>query len=206
MGATFGAAAQAPLTGILLLFEMTNDCRIILPLMLATILSTLLYRAVNREPFYTLRLKRLGLTFAAGHDLDILASTRVASAMTHRLLWVRPDMRIRDFRRELERQQHEWFPVEDGDGTLVGIITAQDAARALDHGEEDAVMAKYMTQDIVSVTPLDSLHEVVRRFGVRDLGHLPVVEPGNPRKLVGIISRLHLLRAYNRELLRRRTR
>jgi CBS domain-containing protein len=61
----------------------------------------------------------------------------------------------------------------------------------------------YMTREVVSVTPLDSLHEVVRRFGLRDLGHLPVVEPGNSRKLVGIISRAHVIRAYNRELLRR---
>jgi CIC family chloride channel protein len=205
MGATFGAAAQAPLTGILLLFEMTNDYRIILPLMLATILSSLLYRAMNPESIYTLRLKRLGLTFAPTQDLDILASTRVASALTHRLLSVPPGMQIRDFRREVAREQHEWFPVVNVAGELVGVITKQDANRASEHADEDVPVEKYMTREIVSVTPLDTLQEVVRCFGIRDLGHLPVVDPANPRKLVGIISRFHVLRAYNRERQRRYT-
>jgi CIC family chloride channel protein len=203
MGATFGAAAQAPLTGILLLFEMTNDYRIILPLMLATILSSVLYRAGNPDSIYTLALTRLGLVFGSGQEMGIMTSTRVSAALTHRLLSVPPDMRIRDFRREVERTKHAWFPVVNGAGELVGVMTAQDANRAVEQGQGEVPLENYMTREIVSVTPLDTLHEVIRRFGVRDLGHLPVVDPGNPRRLVGIISRLHVLRAYNRELARR---
>jgi len=206
MGATFGAAAQAPLTGILLLFEMTNDYRIILPLMLATILSTVLYRALDPESIYTRKLKRWGVTVAAGRDMDIMASTPVAAALTHRLLAVPPEMPIRDFQLAVEREEHDWFPVVNGTGELVGIMTAQDADRAAERGEDDGPVEGYMTRDIVSVTPVDSLQEVVQRFGLRDLGHLPVVDPGDPRKLVGIISRLHVLRAYDRELARRQGR
>src|SRR3972149_6908178 len=85
-------------------------------------------------------------------------------------------------------------------------MTAQDADQATERGEDDVPVDRYMTRDILSVTPLDSLQEVIRRFGLRDLGHLPVVDPGDPRKLVGIISRLHVLRAYDRELARRQGR
>jgi CIC family chloride channel protein len=206
MAAVFGAAAQAPLTAILIIFEMTNDYRIILPLMAATVIAATVYRAFNLDSIYTVKLRKRGIIYRGGQDLDIMASTRVAAALTHRMLSVRPDTPIRNFRREVEQTNHQWFPVLDGRGELVGVITGQDADRAAEQGEEDAPLEKYMTREIVSVTPVDSLHEVVRRFGVRDLGHLPVVETGNPRKLVGIISRAHVLRAYNRELQRRQGR
>jgi len=144
--------------------------------------------------------------YREGQDLDIMTATRVTAAMTHRMLSVPPNMSIRDFRIEAARIHHTWFPVVNNEGELLGVITAQDAARAVEGKEEEVSLERYMTREIVSVTPLDTLHEVVRRFGVRDLGHLPVVDSANPRKLVGIISRLHVLRAYNRELQRRQGR
>jgi CIC family chloride channel protein len=122
------------------------------------------------------------------------------------MLAVPPEMTVRDFCREVEREDHEWFPVVNKTGELVGIMTAQDADRAAEKGEDDGPVEQYMARDIVSVTPADSLQEVVRRFGLRDLGHLPVVDSGNPPKLLGIISRLHVLRAYDRELARRQGR
>jgi CIC family chloride channel protein len=206
MAAVFGAAAQAPITAIIIIFEMTGDYHIILPLMAATVIAAWLYRAFNVDSIYTLKLRKRGIVYREGQDLDIMTSTRVAAALTHRILVVPPDMSIRQFRLEAAQNHHTWFPVVNNGDELVGVITAQDATRAVEGGEEDIPLEKYMTREIVSVTPLDSLHEVVRRFGVRDLGHLPVVDPKNPRLLVGIISRAHVLRAYNRELARRQAR
>ena len=206
MAAVFGAAAQAPLTAIIIIFEMTGDYRIILPLMGATVIAYSVYRAFNPDSIYTVKLRKRGIIYREGQDLDIMTSTRVAGALTHRMITVPPEMPIKEFRQEVERSHHPWFPVVDSRGELAGVITAQDGDRAGEQGEKEALVANYMTREIVSVTPLDSLHEVIRRFGVRDLGHLPVVDPANPRKLLGIISRAHVLRAYNRELLRRQSR
>ncbi|HSD51468.1 MAG TPA: chloride channel protein [Candidatus Methylomirabilis sp.] len=206
MAAVFGAAAQAPITAIIIIFEMTGDYHIILPLMASTVIAASVYRAFNANSIYTIKLRKRGIIYREGQDLDIMTATRVAAAMTHRLLSVPPDMSIRTLRLEAAKNHHTWFPVVNNGGELVGVITAQDAARAMEGGEEDVSLEKYMTREIVSVTPLDTLHEVVRRFGVRDLGHLPVVDLRNPRKLLGIISRAHVLRAYNRELARRQAR
>jgi CIC family chloride channel protein len=70
----------------------------------------------------------------------------------------------------------------------------------LGNGDLHAKVGDLATKDVVTVTPNNSLHDVLVRFHVRDLGHLPVVDPNNPKKLLGIISRAHIIRAYNRAL------
>lgn len=200
MGALFGGAAQAPITAIIILFEMTGDYRIILPIMVTTGMSVLIYHVLNEETIYTLKLQRRGIRFRAGRDLDVMASVPVGKALTHRLLWVPEEMTIEGFRERSAKEHHEWFPVLNKSGELTGVVTAQDVQKALDNGDLLATVGELATKDLVTVTPYHTLQDVLVRFHVRDLGHLPVVDPDNPRKLVGIISRLHVIRAYNRAL------
>lgn len=70
MGATFGGGADAPITAILILFEMTGDYRIILPLMTAVVISTLVSHVISPETIYTIKLRRRGI------DILILAARR----------------------------------------------------------------------------------------------------------------------------------
>lgn len=203
MGALFGGAAQAPITAIIILFEMTGDYRIILPIMAATVMSVLTYNVFNTETIYTRGLRRRGITFRAGRDVDVMASIPVRDALTHRLLWVPEEMTVEEFVRRSADEQHEWFPVLNRAGELTGVVTAQDVQKALASGDLHATVETLATKEIVAVTPENSLQDVLTRFHIRDLGHLPVVEPGNPRKLVGIISRVHVIRAYNQALLRK---
>jgi len=200
MGALFGSAAQAPITAIIILFEMTGDYRIILPIMAATVLSVLVYKVLNAETIYTLKLKRRGITFRAGRDVDVMAAVPVREALTHRLLWLPEEMTVEGFLQRSAEEQHEWFPVLNQSGELAGVVTAQDVQKALDNGDLRATVGELATRDLVTVTPDNTLQDVLVRFHVRDLGHLPVVDPDNPKKLVGIVSRLHVIRAYNRAL------
>ncbi len=201
MGALFAGAAQAPITAIIVLFEMTGDYRIILPIMTATVMSVLVYKIFQDETIYTLRLKRRGITFRAGRDVDVMASVPVREALTHRLIWVPEEMTVEGFLERSAEEQHEWFPVLNPSGELTGVVTAQDVQKALGNGDLDAQVGDLATKDLVTVTPDHTLHDVLVRFHVRDLGHLPVVDPENPKKLVGIVSRLHVIRAYNRALI-----
>ncbi|MFB3075190.1 MAG: CBS domain-containing protein, partial [Candidatus Methylomirabilales bacterium] len=198
-----GGAAQAPITAIIIIFEMTGDYRIILPIMTSTVISVLIYNVLNKETIYTQKLVKRGLRFRAGRDVDIMAATPVRDAMTHRLLWIPEEMTVEGFLERSAEEQHEWFPVLNQSGELTGVVTAQDVQKALGLGNGDlqAKMGDLSTKDLVTVTPYNSLHDVLVRFHVRDLGHLPVVDPDNPRKLLGIISRAHIVRAYNRALI-----
>lgn len=200
MGAVFGGAAQAPITAIMLIFEMTGDYLLILPVMASTVISTLIYNMWNKETIYTLKVVSRGIRFRAGKDVDVMAATPVREAMTHRLLWVPEEMTVEAFLQRSSEEHHEWFPVLNQAGELTGVVTAQDVQKALGNGDLQAKVGDLATKDLVTVTPGDSLHDVVVRLHVRDLGHLPVVDPQNPKKLLGIISRLHVIRAYNRAL------
>ncbi|MFQ5847216.1 MAG: chloride channel protein [Candidatus Methylomirabilales bacterium] len=201
MGAVFGGAALAPITAIMLIFEMTGDYHIILPVMASTVISTLIYSVWHKETIYTLKVVSQGIRFWAGRDVDVMAATAVREAMTHRLLWVPEEMTVEGFLRQSAEEHHEWFPVLNQSGELAGVITAQDVQKALGNGDLDATVGELATRDVVTVTPNNTLHDVLVRFHVRDLGHLPVVDPDNSRKLLGIISRAHIVRAYNRALI-----
>lgn len=200
MGAVFGGAAQAPITAIMLIFEMTGDYTLILPVMASTVISTLIYNMWQPETIYTLKVVSRGIRFRAGRDVDVMAATRVRDAMTHRLLWVPEEMTVEGFLQRSAEEQHEWFPVLNQSGELTGVVTAQDVQKALTNGDLQAKVGDLSTRDVVTVTPDNSLHDVLVRFHVRDLGHLPVVDSGDPKKLLGIISRAHIIRAYNRAL------
>lgn len=200
MGAVFGGAAQAPLTAILIIFEMTGDYHIILPIMTSTVISVLIYNMLNKETLYTMKLVKRGIRFRGGRDVDIMAATPVRDAMTHRLLWVPEEMTVEGFLQRSAEEQHEWFPVLNGSGELTGVVTAQDVQKALGNGDLHAKVGDLATRELVTVTPDHTLQDVLVRFHVRDLGHLPIVDPNNPKKLLGIVSRAHIIRAYNRAL------
>ncbi len=201
MGALFAGMTQAPVTAVLILFEMTQDYRIILPLMLACGLATLLARVLSRETIYTMKLARQGVQLRGGRDVNIMRGLRVEDAMTKLVHAVRADMTLADVIKLMQETRHNGFPVVDQDDCLVGVITLQDI-----RGVEPGVRLKtpvreVMTPHPVTAVPEETLEEVSRKFALRDIGRVPVVEGEECRKVVGVITRSDIVRAYNRYLL-----
>ena len=85
MAAVFSGAARAPITAVIILFELTGDYRIILPLMGAVVVSTLISEALSRDTIYTLKLRRRGIDLRGGRDVDLMRSVPVAHAMSARV-------------------------------------------------------------------------------------------------------------------------
>ena len=198
MAAFFSGAAHAPVTAILILFEMTGDYRIILPLMLATVISTLVARLLDQESIYTLKLSRRGVHLEQGQDIDVMQGVQVGEIMTTEIDSVAPDLSLTSLSKAFTKTHHHGFPVLAPDGELLGIVTIQDFERAMEStGLDDRCVADIMTSDNLQVAyPYEAVWEALKRLSVRDVGRLPVLESEGSRRLVGMIRRSDIVRAY----------
>ena len=205
MSAFFSGAAHAPVTAILILFEMTGDYHIILPLMLATVMSTLVSRIISRESIYTLKLSRRGIHLQEGQDIDVMQGITVGEVMTTDVDVVSPSMSLEELADEFALTHHHGFPVVDSAGELVGVVSIQDLERALTRGPiEEKIVADIATTDGLLVAyPYEPMWIALRRLGTRDIGRLPVVEQEGSRHLVGTVRRHDIIRAYNQAIVKR---
>ncbi|MCD6289631.1 MAG: chloride channel protein [Anaerolineae bacterium] len=204
MAAVFAAGARAPITAIIILFEMTGDYRIILPLMLSTVIATLLAQHLEHESIYTMKLTRRGIRLWYGRDIDIMQGITVAEVMTSNPDTVSADMTISELADAFARTHHHGFPVLDKDGKLYGIVTLQDFERATTaHPSSDLKVRDICTREIIVAYPDEPVWVVLKRMGVRDIGRLPVVARDDPKRLLGMVRRGDIIRAYNIAISRR---
>jgi CIC family chloride channel protein len=202
MAAVFSGAAHAPVTAILILFEMTGDYHIILPLMLTTVMSTLVSQLISRESIYTLKLTRRGVHLRQGQDIDVMQSVSVRDAMTTDVDTVPLTMSLDELADEFSRTHHHGFPVVDDAGELAGVVSIQDLERAKAAGPIDGrTVADVATQDgLLIAYPYEPMWKALRRLGRRDVGRLPVVEKEGSRRLVGAVRRSDIIRAYDQAI------
>ncbi|MFQ5830817.1 MAG: chloride channel protein [Candidatus Methylomirabilia bacterium] len=205
MAAVFAAASHAPVTAIVILFEMTGDYRLMLPLMMTVAISTLLaHHWLAGESIYTLKLSRRGVRLFAGR-VD-LQRVRVEEVMTRRMHTVRADMAVEELAEQVRRTQHHGFVVLDGDRRLFGIVTIQDLNRALeaDGAAPDTRVRDIATTNVVVAHPGETAATAVQRLSMRDVGRLPVVSREDPTRLLGVVRRSDVIQAYKIALTRRR--
>jgi CIC family chloride channel protein len=200
MGAVGAAATDAPITGILIVFEMTNDYAIVLPLMLTTVIAYTIARRLEKDSLYSGWLRRRGEHIEHGAAQDVLAGLRVQDAWETNPQVIGEAATVAQLLGHLDTAgSHTEFPVVDSDLRLTGVITLADLGRiAKEQGDLTALL---VAADVVTpsetVGPAESLLEAVRKMGVRGSASLPVVDP-QTGKLVGVISRGHILALYER--------
>jgi CIC family chloride channel protein len=209
MAAVFSGAAHAPVTAVLIVFEMTGDYRIILPLMLTVVITTLLtYRLLGGFSIYTLKLMRRGVRLQSGRDVDVLQGVTVGEVMTHDVNTVTVDTRLAELANMFASTRRHGLPVLDGAGNLWGIVTITDMDRAAEeHVPQDATIASIATPraQLVVAYPDEPIGQALSQMGPRGLGRLPVVSRDAPDKLIGLVRRNDIIRAYNMALTRRTT-
>ncbi|MGF1616487.1 MAG: chloride channel protein [Acidimicrobiia bacterium] len=200
MAAMFAVVARAPLTAILIVFEITGarDYGLILPLMLTAVLGTFLADRLSPDSVYTLALKRKGIRIRATGDVDLLDTIAVNRVMRLPGYVARPEESLDTATANLARHRSHGTAVV-GDSGLVGIITVTDINRS----EEDhatVTVEEVMTPRPVTVVPSTPVSQALERMAVLGVGRLPVVDEHDPTRLVGLFRREDAVRAYHEAL------
>ena len=205
MAAVFAGAARAPFTAILIVFEMTDDIHLIIPLMTGVIFSMLVAERLHKESIYTLKLARRGIRLRRGRDVDVMENLTVKEVMRPAPEPIQSNMPLRMVPSLLDKMRMHGLPVTNDDGTLCGVITVQDVEDAIEKDEMnlDLPVTRFCSQRLVVAYPDETLQHALERMSHRDIGRLPVVEHNDPTKLVGWVSRADIIRAYERALTQR---
>jgi len=205
MAAVFAGAAHAPFTGFLIVFEMTDDYRLIIPLMAGVIVSHIVSERLHRDSIYTFKLTQRGIRLESGRDIDAMESVQVDEVMVKDPATVPTSMPIAQLASEFLRTGRHGFPVLNDDGSLYGVVSLEDYRRAATEGDDQVglLVRDIATRDMVTVSPNETVGTALRRMAPRDISRLPVVDRRNPRRLLGVVRRNDIVRAYDIALARR---
>ncbi|MFH5799754.1 chloride channel protein [Haladaptatus sp. CMAA 1911] len=203
MGGIFATSARAPLTATLIIFELTGQYAIILPLLLVCVLGNeLSNRLLHGSTIYVEKLRERGITVQE-RRIGSLEDLTAGDVMTTNVDTLPADLSVEDAIPTIRTSDHGGFPVVDSAGILVGIVTLTDLEPFMasqveeepDRPEIEQTVADVCTTDVRIVTPSENLLSVVDKMESFDIGRLPVVERG---KVVGIVTRSDVLDAYDR--------
>ncbi len=206
MGAVVAGATHAPITAILIIFELTNDYKIILPLMISTIIATLLTTKLKKESIYTLKLIRRGVDLFRGREINLLRSLKVSEVYNPDPVIIPPNTSFKEMLEIVANSTHSLFYVVNRENRWIGAVSLQEIRQALndqDYLSNLIIAADLANPEIPRVTLDDTLDTVMKLFGKFDVEELPVVDPRDPLTIMGTILRKDVIDAYNRELMRR---
>lgn len=206
MAAVFAAATRAPLTAILLVFEMTDNYRILVPLMAAVFTSTLIAEKIQKESIYTLKLVRKGIRLFRGRDVDVMSSVLAEEVMDKDPVTVENNMPLSELIDLFQITNSHGFPVLDDNNRLVGIVSLQDIHKVTNKDPEN--IKNLRVSDVVhfnltTAFPDETISEVLLRMAPYDLSRIPIVDRDDPHKLIGVVRRNSIIRAYEIGLVRR---
>ena len=198
MAAMFAVVGRAPLTAILMVFEVTGarDYQLILPLMLTATLGTFLAERFHPDSIYSMILDHMGIKVRHTGEVDLLDTIEVGSVMASAPQVCATGDKLADVEERLHRTRSHGLPVLEAD-RLVGIITLSDIARA---GPDQDCVGDAMTHRPATVVPSTPVSTALERMAVLGVGRLPVVSEDDPDRLVGVFRREDAVRAYHEAL------
>jgi CIC family chloride channel protein len=202
MGAVAGAVLGAPISTILMIFELTSDYALTIAVMIATVIASLITRQVQRNSFFTWQLERRGIAIKGGREVGLLRSFKVEGVMDRTYDTVAPDTPIAQVRERLQKARWGELFVVDPEGRLTGTIIFSDLHEAAFDTSHDADwVANSVARDHPAVLQIDDdLAVAVEVFGASGEAHLPVVADAEGSRMLGVAHEHDVMLAYHRAL------
>jgi CIC family chloride channel protein len=206
MGAVVAAATHAPITAIIMIFELTQSITIIPPLMAACVVSTLVTTYLHRDSIYTMKLTRRGIDLFEQEHHNLLKGLFVHDIIDREPECIEASASLPEVVTRVLGSEHTDFFVVSPGNRLEGTIHLRDFTRMLVEQEilTPIVVARDLAEpDTFTVNENDDLDVVMQLFadGLRE--EIPVVAAEDPRRITGSVHKKDVIHAYNREVLRR---
>ncbi len=202
MAGLMAGIVRAPITAILLVFELTDDYQLILPIMLTSVVCVFVVERIGPAGIYVLSLLKHGVRLQEGRDVDLMQGVLVEETMLQPAPSISFRATLSELRDALNDTNSRALPVVDDKGELAGIVTLSDLQRVYEQSIADPkvdvkqlAVGDILTPRVKTIAPDDVLWRAIRVMGTDDIGHLPVVSVSN--QLVGLLRRQDIMDAYN---------
>lgn len=174
MGAVFAGAARAPITAVVIMFELTGEYTIILPMMTAIVLATGIGHRLTQDTIYTLKLRRRGVHLGTRETIAAGGRVQVSTVMKPLPGAIAADARLADVALELALSRYGVLPVTRDDGTYLGVVTARAVSEALADGRHEAAPAHLLVELPSPIREDTDVADAVAALDTSDCGALPV--------------------------------
>ncbi len=206
MGGLVAGTTRAPITAIIIVFELTNDYHIILPLMITCIMSMIISSKLSRESIYTLKLVLRNIGLKEGMETNVMESIYVKDVYRKEFESILVTDNFSQIVNRIIRGKEADFPVVDSEGHVSGMISIHDIKDYL--YERESLQNLLIAGDISnpyfeSISPDESCQIALDKLRKYSFDGLPVVTDTNSRKIIGVIWRKDIQDAYDREIERR---
>jgi CIC family chloride channel protein len=211
MGTAFAGIIRTPLTSVIMIFEVTRDYTIIVPLMVSNMIAFYISQRLQPDPLYEALAKQDGLHLPTGEFRTHLRTLRVSSAIREAPEPVHPDLTLRVARSRMASGSRSSWPVADADG-LLGMVRVADVDQHIRNGGGEVTVADLLrglrerdpdeseeAGTFVHVHADQPLGQALARMGDSRHSVLPVVSRANIRTLLGVVTLEDVLLAYGVE-------
>jgi len=197
MASVFAAAARAPITAILIVFELTGSYSMILPIMIAVVTATSIAQMIQKDSIYLGKLKRKGMDVKSFEEARVLEGLKVSDAMTQDFYTVRQDTTARELFELMSKNMTKSVFVVDHNNKLSGIIRAAEINRILLLEDDNFLIADDIADDFKEFSfPDEPLNEAAKLMAVQHFTEIPVVDSFNTSKIIGVLKSENIFRVY----------
>ncbi|MGD0994642.1 MAG: chloride channel protein [Candidatus Bathyarchaeia archaeon] len=200
MMAFFGGVGKVPIAVILMVSEMTGGLTLLVPSMIAT---TLAYVITGKYTIYRSQVQSRADSPAhrSEYSTPLMQKLFVKDAMTKKVTTTALNSPLSEVAEIMAKNTIKGMPVLDDNGKLVGMVTLTDVLKVNPEQRATTMVSSVMTKELITTIPDESLYTAFGKMTSNQIGRLPVVEPGDSTKLIGIITREDVWRVYNIEIM-----